>query len=201
MPSYVGNIIKSINPSLVAHPPKSLEDVCYLGPNGETDANFLVYCKDLPDGMPAMVGSWYLDPERHAIEYVVFVAASLLIISVILPSLSRYPQEKVDQLSPPIAIKVTTFITYTCQLCYKLNGYPGKILFMGMPCNVLWTMWAILCFWPKLSAQTMFVMYQLIVPYSSLAIVAVATPDTSGKFYQLSNFAFLVECTANMLIF
>ena len=187
MLSYVGNIIKSINPSLVAHPPKSLEDVCYLGPNGETDANFLVYCKDLPDGMPAMVGSWYLDPERHAIEYVVFVAASLLIISVILPSLSRYPQEKVDQLSPPMAIKVTTFITYTCQLYYKLNGYPGKILFMGMPCNVLWTMWAILCFWPKLSAQTMFVMYQLIVPYSSLAIVAVATPDTSGKFYQLCN--------------
>lgn len=182
MLSYVGNVVKSINPSLVAHPPKSLEDVCYLGPNGETETNYLIYCKDLPDGMPAMVGSWYLNPERHAIEFVVFVAASLMIISVILPSLSRYPQGKVDQLSPPMAIKVTTFITYMCQLYYKLNGYPGKMLFMGMPCNVLWTMWFILCFWPKLSAQTMFVMYQLIVPYSSLAIVAVATPDTSGKY-------------------
>lgn len=185
MSKMIAELVKSINPSLLPHPPPSTEqsgsDVCYLGPNGEEDIDFLVYCKDLPDGQRAMVGSWYIDPERHAIEYVAFVAVSLLVITVILPRLTRYPQEKADKLNPPMPIKVTTFLVYTNQLYYKYSGYPGKILFMCMPCNVLWTMWAILCFWPKLSAQTMHVMYQLIVPYSSLAIVAVATPDTSGE--------------------
>lgn len=103
---------------------------------------------------------------------------SLIVIMTILPRLSRY-QDNSNKLTPPPLIRTITFFVYSCQLWYKSNGYPGKILFMGMPCNVLWTMWAILCFWPKLSAQTMHIMYQLIVPYSSLAIVAVATPDTS----------------------
>jgi hypothetical protein len=187
MLAFLGDIVKSINPSLVSSPPPSTEqtgrDVCYLGPNGEEDQDNLIYCKDLPDGQRAMVGSWYIDPERHAIEYIAFVTVSLIIISAILPRLSRYPQAKVDELHPPASIKILTFLIYSLQLYYKLNGYPGKILFMGMPCNVLWSIWATLCFWPKLSAQTMHVMYQLIVPYTSLAIVAVATPDTSGEYH------------------
>lgn len=185
MVSFLGDFVRSINPSLVSSPPPGTEqtgsDVCYLGPNGEEDKDYLVYCKDLPNGQRAMIGSWYIDPERHAIEYIAFVAVSLILISLILPRLARYPKELASNLKPPTPIKVTTLLIYTCQLYYKCNGYPGKILFMGMPCNVLWTMWAILCFWPKLSAQTMHVMYQLIVPYTSLAIVAVATPDTSGE--------------------
>lgn len=185
MSSTLGDLVRSFNLSLVTSPPPSTEltgnDVCYLGPNGENDKDNLVYCKDLPDGMRGMVGSWYLDPERHVIEYFAFVAVSIAIISAILPKLTRYPQRDAGKLTPPMSIKVMTSLIYTRQLYYKINGYPGKILMMGMPCNVLWTMWAILCFWPKLSAQTMHVMYQLIVPYSSLAIVAIATPDTSGE--------------------
>lgn len=180
--SLAGELVKSINPSLLSSPPPSTEltgsDVCYLGPNGENDREHIVYCKDLPEGLRAMVGSWYLDPERHVVEYIAFVAISSLIIISLLPRLSRYPQSNATNLTPPTSIKVTTFIIYVCQLIYKLNGYPGKILFMAMPCNVLWTMWASLCFIP-MAAQTMHVMYQLIVPYTSLAIVAVATPDTS----------------------
>lgn len=191
--STLGDLVKSLNPSLLASPPPSTEqtgsDVCYLGPNGEEDTNLLVYCKDLPDGQRAMVGSWYLDPERHVIEYIVFVSMSLILISAILPRLARYPQSDANKLNPPMPIKIMTFLIYTRQLYYKCNGYPGKILFMGMPCNVLWTMWAILCFWP-MSAQTMHVMYQLIVPYSSLAIVAIATPDTSGESFGYSNYFF-----------
>ena len=63
---------------------------------------------------------------------------------------------------------------------------------MGMPCNVLWTMWASLCFIP-MSAQKMHILYQLIVPYTSLAIVAVATPDTSDltMFLEVPFFFFM----------
>jgi hypothetical protein len=121
----------------------------------------------------------YINHERHVIEYIAFVTISFLVIRILTPMLSKYPQKNVSNLNPPLHIKVLTFIMYSCQLSYKLQGYEGKILFMLMPCNVLWTMWAVLCFWPKLSSQTMHIMYQLIIPYSALAIVAVATPDTS----------------------
>ncbi|KAK1744163.1 hypothetical protein QTG54_004696 [Skeletonema marinoi] len=150
MLSLAGELVKSINSSLLASPPPSTEqtgnDVCYLGPNGEDGIDHVVYCKDLPDGLRAMA------------------------IAI--------PKSNATKLTPPLSIKVTTFIIYVCQLIYKLNGYPGKVLFMAMPCNVLWTMWFSLCFLP-MSVQTMHIMYQLIVPYTSLAIVAVATPDTS----------------------
>ena len=116
------------------------------------------------------------------IEYIVYVTISLVIIRMILPTLSQYPttktNNKVLSMKPPLWMKITTFFIYTIQLIYKLNGYPGKILFMAMPCNVLWTMWATLCFVP-LQSQTLHIMHQLIIPYTSLAIVAVATPDTS----------------------
>lgn len=125
-----------------------------------------------------MVGSWYLHPERHVVEYVVAVALSCIIIRRLLPTLSRYPEAKSDNLMPPIWMKTLTVVIYTSQLAYKINGYPGKILFMLMPCNVLWTIWAALCFLP-LETQTMHIMYQLIIPYTSLSLVAVATPDTS----------------------
>ena len=173
--------IKSINLSLLESPPPSTEqtgkDVCYLGPNGEDAYDSVVYCQDLPPGQRGIVGSWYLDPKRHFVEYIAFVTMSSLIIINLLPRLSRYPKSQAANLIPPLPIKIATFIIYVCQLNYKLTGYPGKVLFMFMPCNVLWTMWTVLCFLP-MSAQAMHIIYQLIVPYTSLAIVAVATPDT-----------------------
>ena len=180
--AIAGEYAKFINLSLLPVPPPNTElsghDVCYLGPHGEDDFRHVTYCKDLPDGQRAMVGSWYLHPERHVVEYMVYVAISCLLIRSILPTVSQYPKSHAGKLNPPRFIQLITLMIYTCQLTYKINGYPGKLLFMGMPCNVLWTMWMILCFVP-LPTQTMHIMYQLIIPYTSLAVVAVATPDTS----------------------
>ena len=184
--SLAGEYVKSINLSLLSAPPPNTElsghDVCYLGPNGEDDFRHVTYCKDLPDGQRAMVGSWYIHPERHVIEYAASVVVCCILIRTLLPTLSKYQSNNKnatsDDLRPPLFIKIITFLIYACQLTYKLNGYPGKLLFMGMPCNVLWTMWMILCFLP-LQQQTMHIMHQLLIPYTSLAVVAVATPDTS----------------------
>ena len=180
--AMVGNAIRSINPTLLDSPPPTIEqsghDICYLGPNGESSTEHVVYCKDLMEGHRAMVASWYLPPERHVVEYVIVVLISVFLIRIVQPRLTRYPKEKANDLNPPLIIKVITSIIYTCQLMYKLNGYPGKILMMGMPCNVLWTIYMILCYLP-LRTQAMHVLYQLLIPYSILAIVAVATPDTS----------------------
>ncbi|KAL7534291.1 hypothetical protein ACHAXR_007904 [Thalassiosira sp. AJA248-18] len=177
-----GDIVKSINPSLLSSPPPSIEesgrDVCYLGPNGEDDHQHVIYCKDLPAGQRGMVGSWYIHPERHVIEFVAFVTISSIIVLRLLPNLSRYPEKKAGNLNPPLFIKATTLFFFTCQIVYKSTGYPGKILFMAMPCNILWTIWAALCFLP-LTTQMMHIMYQLIIPFTSLAVVALATPDTA----------------------
>ncbi|KAL3775758.1 hypothetical protein ACHAW5_005328 [Stephanodiscus triporus] len=180
--SLAGDVVRSINPSLLDSPPPSIErsghDVCYLGPNGEDSHDLVVYCRELMEGHRAMVGSWYIHPERHVVEYVAVVVISSAIIRGVQPSLSRYPEDRADDLRPPLLVRVVTSFIYACQLAYKLSGYPGKILMMGMPCNVIWTMYMALCFLP-LRPQTMHVMYQLMVPYSILAVVAVATPDTS----------------------
>mmetsp|Transcript_45508 Transcript_45508/g.95538 ORF Transcript_45508/g.95538 Transcript_45508/m.95538 type:complete len:329 (-) Transcript_45508:168-1154(-) len=200
--SSAGTFVKSVNPSLLTSPPPSTEesghDVCYLGPNGEDDPHHIIYCEELPEGQRAMVGSWYIDPERHVIEYIAFVTISSIIIRLIIATLPKYPSEKADNLNPPRFLKIATFFIYTCQLAYKINGYPGKILFMAMPCNVLWTMWASLCFLP-IPTQIRHIMYQLTVPYTSLAIVALATPDVSDlkmwmevPFFFFMHYALLV---------
>jgi len=180
--SLAGDLVRSINPTLLDSPPPSIEksgqDVCYLGPNGEDSHDLVVYCRDLMEGHRAMVGSWYIHPERHVIECVAFVAVSSMIIRGVQPALSRYPEDRANDLNPPLLVKIVTSFIYACQLAYKLSGYPGKILMMGMPCNVIWTMYMALCFL-SLRPQTMHVMYLLLVPFSVLAIVAVATPDTS----------------------
>ena len=180
--SLAGSIVKSINPSLLSYPPPSIEesghDVCYLGTRGEDDPQNVIYCRDLPPGQRGVVGSWYIHPERHVLESIGTIVVSFSIILRILPTLSKYPENQHDNLNPPLLVRIATFIFFTCQIIYKSTGYPGKILFMAMPCNIVWIMWAALCFLP-LKTQTMHIMYQLIVPYTSLAIVAVATPDTT----------------------
>ena len=132
-----------------------------------------------------MVGSWYIHPERHVVECVVVVIISLAMIRLVQPAAlsSRRPvpgtkDDGVSSHPPPAFIRMMTSIVYACQLAYKLVGYPGKVLMMGMPCNVMWTMYMAMCFLP-LGSHAMHVMYHLAVPYTILAVVAVATPDTS----------------------
>lgn len=54
--------VKSMNLSLLPLPPPKDEltgqDVCFLGPLGESDENSVVYCRDLVVGQRGVVGSW-----------------------------------------------------------------------------------------------------------------------------------------------
>ena len=55
-----GNALRSVNPSLLSNPPPIIEttgvDVCYKGPNGEIDADKVVFCRHLPGGTRRNVG-------------------------------------------------------------------------------------------------------------------------------------------------
>ena len=177
-----GNAVRAINPRLLPKPPPGEEetghDVCFLGPSGEDDYDKVVYCADLPHGQRGIIGSWYLDPQRHVIEYFAISMACFAVIRAVLPTIIKYPEKKASNLDPPKAFKLLTLVTFIIQVVYKTKGYRGKILFMLMPCNVLWILYFAICFLP-LRTQTLHIMYQLMIPYAILPVVAVATPDLS----------------------
>lgn len=64
-------------------------------------------------------------------------------------------------------------------MCYKCIGYSGKTYFWVMPCNVYQVLCVVSSFWPNLSYEASVLLAQVSIGYSGLAIVAVATPDTS----------------------
>ena len=78
--SKAGELFHPLNPSLLDTPPPHVEetghDVCYLGPNGETGHEHVVYCEDLPTGVRTNVSTWYLNPERHAMEWLAVVSVT-----------------------------------------------------------------------------------------------------------------------------
>lgn len=177
--SSAGSFLKSVNPSLLSDPPSPEEvtgkDVCFNGVNGGDD----VLCKDLPDGMRGGVGSWYISPERHIVEYFVVSALTLLVIGAIMPRIVRYPSGKAGEnvLRPPALIRFISVFFFGLQCTYKYAGYPGKWLSVLLPCNILWFLHAALSFYP-MSSHTAHIIIQLCVGYSGLAMVALAVPDT-----------------------
>mmetsp|Transcript_4961 Transcript_4961/g.11168 ORF Transcript_4961/g.11168 Transcript_4961/m.11168 type:complete len:320 (-) Transcript_4961:1460-2419(-) len=210
-----GNAVRAINPRLLPTPPAGEEetghDVCFLGVAGEDDYDKVVYCDDLPHGQRGIIGSWYLDPQRHAVEYVVIPMICFAVVRSVLPTIAKYPEKNAPKLNPPNAIKLLTLVTVIIQVIYKTQGYRGKILFMLMPCNVLWLMYFAICFLP-LKTQTRHIMYQLMIPYIILPVVAVATPDLSDlvmwledtfffcSHYALIAFPMYLLCTGRIVM-
>jgi len=191
-----GNAVRAINPRLLPKPPPGEEetghDVCFLGPEGEEDYDKVVYCESLPHGQRGIIGSWYLDPQRHVIEYVAISMICFAVMRAVLPTIVKYPGKNAPKLNPPNALKLLTLVTFIVQVIYKTKGYRGKILFMLMPCNVLWMMYFAICFLP-LKTQTVHIMYQLMIPYMILPVVAVATPDLSDLVMWLEDTFFFAS--------
>lgn len=179
---YAADALQSLNPRLPALPPPSTEqtggrDVCFIEPT--------LLCKDLPDeiGMRGVISSWYLSPTRHVVEIAIFSVLSGISLAVIIPRLSRYPNDcskKLDasNLRPPLLLRILIGICFSLQIVYKVLGYPGKLYMMLMPCNVLWCLHFAHAFVP-MSANSRHVLAQLCITYVGLPIVAIATPDLS----------------------
>mmetsp|Transcript_45372 Transcript_45372/g.55052 ORF Transcript_45372/g.55052 Transcript_45372/m.55052 type:complete len:335 (-) Transcript_45372:120-1124(-) len=180
--------VKSINKSLLDAPPPCVEqsgnDVCYLGPDGDTSN--VVYCKDLEPGKRCMVASWYISPERHVIESVISISIALVLLFLSLKSIVPYPEPpssitsppKKHHLRPPPFLRFTTLIFCTLMVLYKSLSYPGKIYLLVMPCNLNWCM-AFLLAYCNLGAHASHIICQLWISMAGLTIVAMATPDTS----------------------
>lgn len=176
----------SLNPTLLSDPPPIEEatngnDICYQNPT--------IYCKDLYFGMRGVVGSWFLSPSRIISETVIVVLVATLIIFYFGRSTRTTSSGNGDgdgivsatssmsSLRPPKLMRIVTTIMFTLQVAYKVCGYPGKILVMVMPCNMLWILNMVLCNYNCYNLSH--TILQLQCSYVGLVLVALANPDFS----------------------
>lgn len=176
-----------MNPTLTSFPP-SLErieagEVCYLGPNGEISSDKVVLCKDLPFDMVGSVGSWYLSPERHLLEFPLLSIIFGILVAKILPKLKKVSHHSSQSspvlLRPPNAMRQLILLIFALQSRFKLLGYRGKILSMLLPCNFIWFLAMILSFYPNLDTIASNTIIQLWLNFLILPIAALAQPDFS----------------------
>ena len=185
--TYLAEALRSLNLSLVDSPPPGTEqtghDVCFLGPNE------IIHCRDLEDGKRFSIGSWYISPERHVLEYIAVSTLCLTVLHLTLPILRKYQyhyqpekrraQKQQQPIRPPFLIRAVTLITVLLQVYYKSLGYSGKLYFWVMPCNMNWILCFLLSFYPNLSYTASHAVLQMCISFSGLAVVALASPDTS----------------------
>jgi len=157
--------------------------------------------------MRGVVGSWFLSPVRIISESFIVVSVATLIILYFAAnnnktsgssSSSSSSGSTAPSLRPPKIMQILTTIMFTLQIAYKVCGYPGKILIMVMPCNMLWILNMVLCYYdyskdtkagnngaPTKTTTTSsyhklsHTILQLQCSYVGLILVALANPDFS----------------------
>ena len=184
----IGSIFRSIfGPTLLdGDAPPCVEisgsDLCYSD----------VLCSSLEHGQRCLVGSWYLTPERHMIEY----AFTTLIVSLILYFLwPILPHPSYDStsttLSQPKMLKIHTFGSTTIALIYKLFGFRTKILFMSMPCNTLWLLFSLMCWDRVMNERIRYALIQTSFSYMGLVFLV----STCQKLYIDCRFSHCLHCS------
>jgi hypothetical protein len=179
------NCLHSLNPSLLDSTPPFEEltgkDVCFLGPNGEDSADLVTYCKDVE--FRSLVGSWYLTPERHALEMMLLPPLFVFVLWKSIPSLRLLEERNSASMMTydhPRGIPILSVVCMSMLLVYKTLGQ--KLLYLCMPCNIQWALTVLLCF-GNLSGPSQGLLKQFILCFSGYTVVALATPDTSDCLY------------------
>lgn len=139
----------------------------------------VVLCQDLPFDMVGSVGSWYLSPQRHLLEYPVLSLLFGILVAKIFPKLKGVSHLPPKSLRPPRAMRYLIFFIFSLQSRFKFLGYRGKILSMLLPCNFVWFLAMILSFYPDLDANASNTIIQLWLNFLILPIAALAQPDFS----------------------
>ncbi len=155
---------------LLDSPPPRVEtsgsDICYTNPT--------VYCKDLMEGHREMVASMFLGLSNYARETVNVTMGYLLLLLLLSSHLST-PKSFTNP-KTPIWIFSMSVICLMLQIVYKITGYPNKVYFMVMPCNVLWTLSTMLAL--PLPRDVRHGLIQLWYSFQILVWVVFASADT-----------------------
>uniref|UniRef100_A0A7S2K6P0 Uncharacterized protein n=1 Tax=Leptocylindrus danicus TaxID=163516 RepID=A0A7S2K6P0_9STRA len=177
---WIDGALRSLNPSLLDHPPPCEEvtgsDLCYVD----------IQCNELPHGQRCVIGSWYLSSQRHILEFVLVTFVCLLTFQILTPPSRCTKVVKKNHHHQTLSLQPPTWLTFHSILCtsitvaYKTMGYSGKILFMAMPCNTIWILYSLICLGLQfgiMSEYAAHVLLQISASYMSLVALALATPD------------------------
>lgn len=199
------DLLYSINPTLLKDPPRATSDgFCYLGPDGGTEG--AVPCKDILYSEATCVGSWMLPAERHILEGIIVTLAACLALRMLLPKLHKTVDVKNIKVQHPPWAPAASLFCFSAIMCYKYFGYPSRVYYMVMPCNMQWVLSFLQCFLiPESWVFCQYTLLQMRVTYIMSVIIAIVTPETDdcdlpGEFifYWVNHFILLILPAAYM---
>mmetsp|Transcript_27338 Transcript_27338/g.45215 ORF Transcript_27338/g.45215 Transcript_27338/m.45215 type:complete len:334 (-) Transcript_27338:83-1084(-) len=169
----------SLNPTLSKVPPRAdaVDEVCFLGPDGTIEG--AVFCRDLLYSHATCVGSWLLPPEHHIVEGIVVTLLSLLILARAIPKLYQCMDVPNLHIRHPPGARAASLFCFSTMMYYKYAGYPSRMFYLVMPCNMQWALSVLQCFVvPESWTVAQYTLLQMRLTYIMSVIIAIVTPET-----------------------
>lgn len=199
--SSASDWLYQLNPSLSKIPPRADDDgeFCFMGPDGSTDGGVL--CQDLLYSHATCVGSWLLPPEHHIVEGLLVTIVSLLILAVTVPKLLQILTNRSNiHIQHPPGARLASLFCFSMMMYYKYAGYPTRMYYVTMPCNMQWVLSVIQCFvLPHQWKLAQVFLLQLRLTYLMSVIIAIVTPETDDcilpgefEFYWFNHILLLI---------
>ena len=203
--AQLGNWLYNINPTLCNTPPRPDDDgeYCFCD---DTNPNDSILCKDINYGHSTCVGSWMLSPEHLIVEGIIVTIISVGILYYwVLPKLhSMTPNLDTINITHPSWSKPVSIICLGMVLIYKVMGYPGRIYYVVMPCNMQWILSFIQSMLPNNTGDDkykwiQYTLLQIRLTYIMSVIIAIVTPETDDcehfieyEFYWINHILLLI---------
>jgi len=167
-----------LNPRLCKDPPRADPDeYCYMGPDGGTEG--AVLCKEIPYSMATCVGSWLLSPTHHIVEGIAVTVVSLLILARTMPKIYKMTDIPTLNVHHPVWARGASFFCFGMVMCYKYFGYPSRVFYVVMPCNMQWALSFVQCFLIPTSWQmAQYILLQMRLTFLMSVVIAIVTPET-----------------------
>ena len=203
--SQAAEWLSQLNPTLCKVPPRATPDeYCFMGPIGGTEGAIL--CKDILYTQATCVGSWMLSPERHIVEGIVVTILALILLQAIMPKIHKIMDGQKITIQHPPGARPASLFCFCAILCYKYFGYPSRVYYMVMPCNMQWVLSFLQCYLiPESWTLFQYTVLQMRVSYIMSVIIAIVTPETDDcelpgeyAFYWINHFILLFLPAAYM---
>jgi TMEM164 family len=176
--SQAAEWLYQVNPTLCKVPPRANdEEYCYMGPDGgPIDA---LFCKDISYAMATCVGSWLLSPQHHIIEGIVVTIGALLLLQWVTPKLFGSMDPLSLKVQHPAGSRLASLFCFGMVFIYKWFGYPRRIFYLVMPCNMQWVLSFVQC-WiiPQSWTRTQYTVLQMRLTYIMSVVIAIVMPET-----------------------
>lgn len=177
-----------LNPTLCKEPPRATdEEFCYMGPDGGQEG--AVLCKEIPYSMATCVGSWLLPPEHHIVEGILVTIAAFFVLKTTVPKVYQITDVPNLKVKHPGWARSASFFCFGIMMCYKYFGYPSRVYYVVMPCNMQWALSFLQCFLiPESWSMAQYTMLQMRLTYIMSVVIAIVTPETAdcvlpGEYY------------------